>query len=121
MIAALFALALSIRLLVPGGYMPVQTPHGLVAKMCGGANSGVTMYIDVPSADDTDRSADHQPQDTPCAFTALAAPALSGDAGAAIAAPALLPHELVLPPPARQAIVRAVVAVPPLRGPPALG
>jgi hypothetical protein len=117
---AAFAFALSVRLLVPTGFMPTATPHGLVVKMCGGMNSGASVLIDPWSADDADHSPqDREPQGSPCAFASLSASALLADPVPALAAPAALLHEIVLPPPAALAIARDDFRLPPLRGPPA--
>jgi hypothetical protein len=120
-LAAACALVLSVRILVPAGFMPVQTPHGLVVKMCGGADSGKLVRIALPMSDE-DGSPDHppQPESTPCAFAAVSAPALPAPAVPVLASPDQLPHERSLPPPVVRTTIRADFILPPLRGPPAL-
>lgn len=117
---AAFALALSVRLLAPTGFMPSATPHGLVVKMCGGAHSGQSVVIDPWPADDTKHPGETQKQhEAPCTFASLSSPALAADAVPAPSAPGPLLHEFVLPPPTRLAIGRVDFLTPPLRGPPA--
>jgi hypothetical protein len=121
-LAAALALVLSVRILVPAGFMPVQTPHGLVVKMCGGgADSGKLVRIALPMSDE-DGSTDHQsqPENTPCAFAAVSAPALPAPAVPVLASPDQLPHERSLPPRTVRTTTRADFILPPLRGPPAL-
>lgn len=120
-ITAAFALALSIRLLVPTGFMPTATPHGLIVKICNGMGEGAVALID-PWPNDT---ADHDRQDpreqsAPCAFASLSIPGLIGQAMPALIAPERMLVELALPPPATWTIARDDFAVPPLRGPPTL-
>ncbi len=118
--AALFALALAIRICVPAGFMPTQTAHGVVVSICDGMGSAKTMVVDFQRPDVSGRPSDTQKQPESCAFAALSAPALGGDMPLVLAAPALLLREFVLPPPGRADPVRADFLTPPLRGPPAL-
>lgn len=117
---AAFALVLSVRLLAPTGFMPTATPHGLVVKMCGGANSGQSVVIDPWPADDATHH-DQAPKqhEAPCAFASLPVLALAADAAPAMSAPGPLLHELDLPPPDMWALARVNFLTPPLRGPPA--
>lgn len=117
-VAAAFALALSVRLLVPAGFMPTQTPQGLVAKICGGVNNGEMVIIDLAPEDHGNPDPEHRAPDQPCAFSALSTPAFVVEAVPSIVAPDRLHHPQVLPPPAGQAVARADFITPPLRGPP---
>ncbi|MGK6357061.1 hypothetical protein ACMGDH_17760 [Sphingomonas sp. DT-207] len=116
--AVLFALALSVRLLVPSGFMPTQTPNGIVVSLCDGMG-GKTMVLEIPWSDE-DKKPAHPEQPQFCAFTALASPAIDNDP--VIVRPPIAGsiQEIALPPPAAVSVPRSDFLVPPLRGPPAL-
>ncbi|WP_231621642.1 DUF2946 family protein [Sphingomonas sp. 37zxx] len=118
--AALFALALALRVVVPSGFMPVQTAQGIVVTICDGMASGKTMVIDLQRSDDSEHPSDHHKQPAPCAFAGLSAPVLAGGLPPVLALPALPLREIALPPPVSRAPVSADFLTPPLRGPPAL-
>lgn len=118
--AAVFALALALRIAVPSGFMPVETAHGMVVRICDGMGDSKTMVIDLQRSDDRHDQSDHHKPAAPCAFAGLSAPALGTDATVAIAAPAMLLGEFALPPPIRFGLARSDFLTPPLRGPPAL-
>jgi hypothetical protein len=117
---ALFALALALRVVIPSGFMPVQTAHGIVVTICDGMGSGKTMVVDLQRSDDSEHPADHHKQPVPCAFAALSAPALAGNLPPVPALPAPLLREIALPPPLTRATASSDFLTPPLRGPPAL-
>ncbi len=118
MLAVAFALALSLRLALPAGLMPVQTAQGLVVSLCGGM-AGATIVVDVGLGEDPDQPGQERPAQ-PCAFALLGAPAVAGDAPVAPAPPASVPLALAVPPLHRIDVPRRAFLVPPLRGPPAL-
>jgi hypothetical protein len=119
--ALLLLLALAVRAIVPAGYMPTQGAKGLVISLCTGEGAR-QMVLAVPQSDAGDDQQDHERKPLlPCAFMALAAPALGGSEPAIISAPDRLLREVALPPPV--AISHSVFAYvrPPLRGPPLAG
>lgn len=120
--ALLLLAALSLKLLVPAGFMPVAGSDGTITVLiCSGAQAGpMTMEMPVPGL-----PAGHgDPQtpakaEMPCTFAGLAMPMLSGAdpllLAVAIAFVLALAVRAVLPVPPRP----AVYLRPPLRGPPA--
>jgi len=108
----LFAAALAMRVLVPAGFMPAASGE-IAVEICSGSGP-MTMVMELPGSPD---KAEHKP-DSPCAFSALAAPGLAGadPVQLAIALALILAMALFLAPVAR---VRRVARLrPPLRGPP---
>jgi len=113
--AALIALALAMRMAVPGGLMPRADHDRIVVALCSGSGAA-HVTIDV-GKDRGDPSHDGQAE-TPCAFAGLGSPSLAGGADpilltVAVAFAMLLAARAVVP----------LVAVPlrlrpPLRGPP---
>ena len=112
--AALIALALSMRIVIPVGLMPTMEHGRIVVGLCSGSGPA-TMIIEVQK-DTQDASHDGE-ADTPCAFAGLGSPALGG------ADPVLLAIAVVF---AMLLVARAVVPLvaaprrlrPRLRGPP---
>jgi hypothetical protein len=116
--AVVFALALSVRLLVPTGFMPVQASGGIVIALCAPLGSE-TMRLEIPVSDENRKPVQRE-QSQSCAFASLANPAI--DPGGAVyvpRAPGLI-HEIALPPPPAIRLTPTDYFVPPLRGPPAL-
>lgn len=110
--AALLLLALSVRLVVPTGFMPVATSYGIIVSLCSGAGP-TEIFIELGKKDSAPQ---HSAADSPCAFAGLGA-------GLANEPPALPPT--VLPMPAIIILGRAIadltvhrLAAPP---PPAIG
>jgi hypothetical protein len=119
MAALLLLFTLAGRLIVPAGFMPVETSRGLVVSLCtgDGARSAV---IAIPMADEAGDHQEHRDkQPAPCAFAGLAAPALLGGGPLLVAPVALLLREIALPPPAQAVTLPRLRELPPLRGPPA--
>lgn len=117
--AALFACALLLRIAIPAGFMPVQTTHGIVVRMCDSMGSGKTMVLDLGLPDKNQHHPEHEKPAVPCAFSGLAAPVLGTDPTLALALPAMVLGEFALPPPTRFHLADADFLTPPLRGPPA--
>lgn len=117
--AVLFALALSVRILVPSGFMPTETPHGIVVSLCDGMG-GKTMVLEIPWSDEHKNTPAHPEQAQFCAFAALASPAIDSDPATVLPPVAGSIQEIALPPLAAVSIPRSDFLVPPLRGPPAL-
>lgn len=117
--AALFALALAVRIVIPSGFMPVQTTQGMVVGICD-ESGGNTIVIDLQRPAGGEHPSNDHEQPAPCAFAGLSAPALAGDVPLVLTQPALPLREVVPPPPDGPAPVRPAFLTPPLRGPPAL-
>lgn len=117
--AALFACALLLRIAIPAGFMPAQTAHGIVVRMCDGMSSGKTMVINVGLPDKGKHHPEHEKPTVPCAFAGLSAPVLGADPALAMALPAMVLGEFALPPPSDFRLADADFLTPPLRGPPA--
>jgi len=118
--AVLLLCALSVRLLVPTGFMPVQSDRGIVISLCTGEGAK-TAVLHVPQSGDSSGKGDHHGHDhaAPCAFAALAAPALQGHEPLLFSVATVLLREIVLPPPVYAVIASPAHIFPPLRGPPA--
>jgi hypothetical protein len=119
--AALFACALLLRIAIPAGFMPAQTAHGIVVRMCDGMGSGKTMVIDIGLPDKSKHHPEHEKPAVPCAFSGLTAAVLGADPGLTLALPAMVLGEFALPPPLDFRLGDTDFLTPPLRGPPALG
>jgi len=112
--AALIALALAMRILVPGGFMPTSDDGRIVVALCSGSGPA-TVVIDL--GQDNGEPDHKSTADATCAFTGLGSPSLGG------ADPVLLvlavAFAMLLT--ARAAVPLASVPLrlrPPLRGPP---
>lgn len=124
--AVLLLVALSIRLLVPAGYMPSRAADGVVISLCGSQGavpavislSGAGDVRIAPTGDPDDHSG--QPVDSAplCVFAALAAPALHGAEAMTAAMMPLLPSDVALPPLTQVLLAFPAFLRPPLRGPP---
>ncbi len=122
LLAVLLFVALSLRLLVPTGYMPTRAADGLVISLCGGQGAAQvaisltgTGDIRVTPGDDDVGS---RGSAASCAFAALAAPALQPTAAPIVWIAASLTGEIALPLPAPLLLISAAFVRPPLRGPP---
>jgi hypothetical protein len=117
---ALFVLALAallVRMIVPGGWMPMPSAAGITIALCSGTGPAM-VRIDLPAGNGP--SHDHgAPQHLPCTFSPLAAQALPSGGNVLTAPPAYLPFF-----PAGAALIALVIAalrlLPPSRGPPHL-
>lgn len=115
--------ALAMKIVVPAGFMPVYTAHGLQIVVCSGTGPVDAMTGSMPGmpghhGGEQDTPAKHE---APCAFSGLGAPSLGGAdiIQLAIAIAAIIALGVLFTPIAQTpawAFVR-----PPLRGPPALG
>ncbi|WP_448662630.1 hypothetical protein ACG3SL_18530 [Sphingomonas sp. CJ20] len=114
-----FAFALLLRIAIPTGFMPAQTAHGIVVRMCGGMASGTTMVLDIGVPDPGEHHPEQDKPTAPCAFAGLSAPVLGADPALAMALPAMVLGEFALPPPSDFRLADADFLTPPLRGPPA--
>lgn len=115
---ALVVLALSVKFVVPAGFMPTASAGGIAITICSGTGP---MTMVMPS-DTTGHAGDEQKAkpDAPCAFAGLALPSLGGADPIQLA----LALAFVLAIGLASATVWPRLAVahlrPPLRGPPAL-
>lgn len=116
----LFGLALSLRLLLPGGYMPVETSRGFVISMCDGVGDDRKVFVEIPRSDDGDTERPHPEQLETCTFASLSTPVIDAQAPTQTMRPAQLFGEIALPPPAAIDRVEPDHLSPPQRGPPAL-
>ncbi len=85
--AMIAALALLLRAVVPGGFMPTIDHGQIVISICTGSGP-VTAAIALPGAEHSD-AGDHAKSDQPCAFAGLSLTALAA-ADAVLLALALL-------------------------------
>lgn len=114
----LVAMTLFARIAVPSGFMPVATDHGIVMAICSGAGpvSAASAMAEMPQHKG---KTDAGKPESPCAFSGLAVPSLTG------ADPFLLMIALVflmalgMLPSLRIALPDRHGLRPPLRGPPA--
>jgi hypothetical protein len=115
--AALLALALLAKLLVPAGYMPNVSAGAVTIELCSGF--GVEkIALAIPGTDHHQQQDEHGKGDSPCTFSGLIAPSLVG------ADPILLAVAIafIIATVFRAAAIvherRAAWLRPPLRGPP---
>lgn len=115
---ALIALALLMRVLVPGGWMPATTGQGFAITLCTGTGME-TAWIDAEGGIHKEKPSGEAGADQHCAFAGMGMAMLDGDAPAAIVAPA--PAQVELPArPLQVAIGQGLAAPPPpATGPPA--
>nr|WP_206377020.1 DUF2946 family protein [Sphingomonas sp. G-3-2-10] len=112
---ALIALALLMRVLVPGGWMPAAAADGFAITLCTGTGME-TAWIDAEGGIHKDKPSGEAGADQHCAFAGMGMAMLGGDASAALAAPA--PAQVELPARPLQAAIGQGLAAPP---PPATG
>lgn len=114
----LFALALALKTLLPGGFMTVAQGKTMTVMLCSGTGpASITVQVPMES--------DHQPDsgkaaDTHCAFSALGSPALAAADPVLLEAALLFAFVLALLAPTLPLVQRPSYLRPPLRGPPAI-
>ncbi|WP_374407984.1 DUF2946 family protein [Pelagerythrobacter sp.] len=120
-IAAIFALALCLKALVPAGYMVEADQKVLTVTICTGMAGGPhTAALAIPMKDDGKPDHRDSAKDTTCAFTGLAKVA-PGAADEVLLGGALVFILLLGLTPIRSApLARILHLRPPLRGPPAV-
>jgi hypothetical protein len=116
--AAVFALALMLRILVPAGFMPAESTQGIVIRICSGMDEARAVVLDLHRSEDGKRHPYHPGAHGTCAFAALFGPATVPDPPHAILSSAMAPGEHVLPPPLQFNLPIPDYLTPPLRGPP---
>lgn len=114
------ALALAMKIIVPGGFMPVIAGSQLMVSICSGTGPvQVEMAVPRTAKSDAADPGHHGKVDQPCAYAGLISSSLAAVDALVLAAAilfilALAIHQIVLPAPAARHYSR-----PPLRGPPA--
>ena len=116
--AALVALALLMKLLVPTGFMPVVRGHSVTVEICTGMGPQ-TMTMAMPGMAHKSGKADHSKADMPCAFAGLALPSLAAADPLLLAAAILFVLATAFRAPVARLVQRTERLRPPLRGPPA--
>lgn len=116
--ALLFCLALSLRILMPTGFMPVATGKALTVELCTGTGPA-SLVLHVPAAPGKDRD-QGKPADQPCSFSALGIQSLAAADPVLLGAALLFAFLLALLVPESAPVRDAAHLRPPLRGPPAL-
>ncbi len=115
------ACALLVRLVVPAGFMPVFD-HGTISIVLCTGYGPQTVQLDMPgmnmSGDGHKPDNHHDKTDTPCPFSGLTAPVLSGADPIVLAAAILFIMLLVSRVPVREPVRAYYRLRPPLRGPP---
>ena len=118
----LVGFALALRIVVPAGYMPVFSGHALTIELCSGYGPvKMTMTVagmDMSDAGHTSGKQHHDKTDSPCPFSGLTTPALSGADPILLAAAILFIMLLASRRPITQPVRAGSRLRPPLRGPP---
>ena len=119
--AALFALTLAMKALLPAGYMLGDGSRSLTVQICSDA-TGQTMAqaIAIPQSGKHDGTGEHGKADGTCPFSSLAMASLSGADTVLLAAALAFILALGFAPTRSPRPRRASHLRPPLRGPPAL-
>lgn len=112
--AVILLLALSVRLVVPTGFMPVATGYGIIVSLCSGSGPA-EIFVDLGKNGSAPR---HSAADSPCSFAGFGAGLANGTL-AALPSPAPLPAILI---PGRAiadlTVLRLAAPPPPAIGPP---
>ncbi len=77
MTAWLLLLALALRLVVPAGFMPAASAHGITLVACPAWGAAPAMTAHHADHQRTDHGAPHRHAEPPCAFAGLGLPALA--------------------------------------------
>lgn len=124
--AVLLLVALSIRALVPAGYMPVRAADSLIISLCNGQGAA-PLVIDVaangdvrimPAGEDDGHHGTPHDSDGFCLFSALTAPALQAAVPPVAAAALVVLREIAPLRPVALLLAQTPFVRPPLRGPP---
>ncbi|WP_230771643.1 DUF2946 family protein [Sphingomonas sp. Leaf4] len=114
-------LALTLRLVVPTGYMPVMSHGRMVVSICSG-NATRSMLVTIPGLEERPGEGRHDDRDqhgAPCAYAGLSMLALDSATPVLVrTAPRFMEETGLLPPPVSTAGWRAGLR-PWVRGPPA--
>jgi hypothetical protein len=114
----LFALALALKFLLPGGFMTVAQGKTMTIMLC--ASSGpASITIQMPMESDHKPGSD-KAADTHCAFSSLGSPALAAADPVLLEAALLFAFVLALLAPTLPLVRRHPYLRPPLRGPPVI-
>ena len=113
--AWLIACALMMKILVPGGFMPVVSAGAMTIQICAGT-APVKMAM-AGMAHHQDKS-DHQAREMPCAFSGLSAPSLAAADMVILALAIAFILGRVFQSKQRSPVAAPAYLRPPLRGPP---
>lgn len=125
--ALLVVLALSMKLLVPAGFMPVVSGGTITVLLCDGTGPqrmAISMPMHAGMAGmahhgEDQKKQDHQGKDMPCAFSGLSAPSMAGADPLLLALAIAFVVAIVFRRATPIAVRRRAHLRPPLRGPPA--
>lgn len=108
------------KVIIPSGFMPVATSHGIVISICSGTGP-MTMVMNIPGLEHgkSDSDGHHGKTEQPCAFSGLSAPSLAAADPILLAAAILFVLALGMRPLRLQSSTALPYLRPPLRGPPA--
>ena len=117
----LLVLALSVKLVVPVGFMPTQNDGHIVSGICTGTGPA-PMVVAIPGKSDAgEGSGDHQGHhEPPCAYSGLGIPSLSAAAPAPLVLALLFVMAAALRPVVLLLAAPPAYLRPPLRAPPVL-
>lgn len=114
--ALLLLCALSIRIVVPAGYMPAQGLSGIIVTLCTGQGA-VKAFLPIEQEDD--QPVNHEKTDPPCAFAVGLGGGLLDASSHSLAAPFVLHAILVSRAIPYLTVNRLAAPPPPAQAPPA--
>jgi hypothetical protein len=113
--AWLIACALMMKILVPGGFMPVVSAGAMTIQICAGA---APVKMAMPGMAHHQDKSDHQAREMPCAFSGLSAPSLAAVDLMILALAIAFILGRVFRSKQRSPVAAPAYLRPPLRGPP---
>jgi hypothetical protein len=119
--AAIIAVALLMRVLVPAGYMAARTASGITIELCSGVSASAPTGTAMSAMHHGGEKPGHHAQpELPCAFAAVAVPSLAAADPLIFAIAIGFIFAVMLPPRLRLSVTSATFLRPPLRGPPTI-
>ena len=117
--ALLVGFALLARIMIPTGFMPVQSANGLIIELCTG-HGPVSIILDVPQKPGSTDGDHHDggKEEGSCTFAGLGMSFLSGAAPVLLAITIAFIHALGFLPFSLRPFARPLYLRPPLRAPP---
>lgn len=115
----MIAFALAMKLLVPAGFMPIESGGQIVIGMCSGTGP-IKMAMTIPGLKhgQSDDDGHHGKAEQPCAFSSLSAPSLAAADPIVLAAAILFATAIIRHLASPSVVVAPTHLRPPLRGPP---
>jgi hypothetical protein len=113
--AWLIACALMMKILVPGGFMPVVSAGAMTIQICAGT---APVKMAMPGMAHHQDKSDHQAREMPCAFSGLSAPSLAAADMVILALAIVFILGRVFRSKQRSPVAAPAYLRPPLRGPP---